>query len=87
MPIVITAKTALFLWLVVVTVAVSVPITWAISRAHPVAAEPPEPCVDSAEIRNSTDSRYRCAPGGRIEVYPIDLRSMLVKCVCPRATP
>ncbi len=87
MPIVVTARTALFIWLAAITAAASIPITFAISRAHPAAIEPPQPCVDSVEIRVKTDSRYSCAPGGRVEVYPISVDSMLVKCVCPRATP
>ncbi len=85
MPTVVTAKTALFVWLLAVTCAASVPVTCAISRAHPAAVEPPEPCTDSAEIRLKTQSAYTCAPGGRVEVYPISVDSMLVKCVCPRA--
>lgn len=93
MSVVVTAKRGLFLWLLAVTLAVSLPATCAVSRMHPSPPDPPESCRDTAELRSASDGLYRCAPGAHIEIFPSEAKSFrgeataLFKCTCGAFTP
>lgn len=54
-----------------------------------VAHRPPSPCEEKAELRDHSDSAWRCDGGSRMEVFPVSggFRGLsLFKCTCP-ATP
>lgn len=88
---VITARIGLFFWLLAVTLATAVPITCAISRAHPAAPEPVEPCRDSVEVRMRIQNTFECSPGARLTVTSLtanpDPTDILVRCTCPPTAP
>lgn len=48
-------------------------------------AAPPDPCVDTADIRSAADSEWACKHGARLEVYPMGGYLALFKCVCAAA--
>ncbi len=90
MSVVITAKRGLFLWLLAITMSVTIPLTCVVSRMYPAPPEPaelPKLCVDSGEIRDDSLARYECSLGAKIEIYPMGINSRgrsqaLFKCIC-----
>ena len=85
---VITARTGFFVWLLAVVLGVAVPVTCAISRAHPAA---PEPCAETL-TRVYGGGGAACPVGARMEttnVQPVgdSYPYTIVKCVCPHAAP
>lgn len=56
-------------------------------RSSPTTPMRPEPCEEKADIRDSTDGAWHCAPPAHAEVYPMDNYRALFKCVCGTKAP
>ena len=82
---VVTARTAFFVWLVAIVAAAAVPITCAVWSSRPYR---PKACVETYEIITSNETRRECPGGGHmvarqvVAAGPLVTAQYEVRCVC-----
>ncbi len=92
MNVVITAKRGLFLWLLAITLSMTVPLTCMVCRTHPSPPDPPKMCHDSVHLLKEYNAWVDCSPGAHVESGPAVVSSggepkFVIKCVCGLPAP